>query len=67
MPDAEQTNADAKLAAFLAGIEANNALSDHLNSLKVGLEERGWSTPNAEQAAIVTTNTMMQLSTLGMR
>lgn len=49
------------MAAFLAGIEANNALADHLDSIKVGLETRGWSTAAAEQAAIVTTNTQLQI------
>ena len=53
---------DEQVAAMLAAIEANNALVDHLDSLKTGLETRGWSTAAAEQAAIVTTNTQLHLA-----
>lgn len=52
---------DEQIATMLAAIEANNALVDHLDALKTGLEGRGWSTAASEQAAIVTTNTQLQL------
>ncbi|MFJ4173362.1 hypothetical protein [Microbacterium sp. NPDC089696] len=44
---------------FVKQIEASNDVADMLDRLKVGLEERGWSTPAAENASTIINNTII--------
>lgn len=48
---------------ILANLEATSAVADQLDHLKTGLEQRGWSTPAAEHASIVITQTLFHMST----
>ncbi len=52
---------------ILATIEATSDMADRLDSLKVNLEQRGWSPVSAEHASITMLNTSMQLATFGAR
>lgn len=50
---------DDPITTALDALEANNDLANQLDTLKKNLEDRGWSSPAAEQASITMTHLIL--------